>query len=130
METNGRTQAQQIAEAALDFQRSWTAHRPSAVTVVQSEGTVVITLQDALTPAEMELAKTVEGAAQVQAFHRALFKSSSAVFREQIKKITGVEVREAAAEIDPQTGAVVHAFSSGTIVQVFILARPIAGGRP
>lgn len=127
MGDNGRSKAQRIAEAALEFQRSWTAHRPSAVAVVQGEGTIVITLQDALTPAELELAKTPDGAAQVQAFHRALFESSSAAFREEIGRISGVEVRESAAEIEPRTGAVVHAFSSGTIVQVFILAQPLMG---
>jgi uncharacterized protein YbcI len=126
MGNNGQTKAQRIAQAALRFQRSWTAHRPSAVGVVQSESTVVITLHDALTPAEMQLAKTPEGAAQVQAFHRALFESSSAAFRAEIKRITGVAVREAAAEIEPRTGAVVHAFTSGAMVQVFLLAQPMA----
>jgi uncharacterized protein YbcI len=125
MDDNGKSNAKLIAEAALDFQRSWTAHRPSAVAVVQSEGTIVITLQDALTPAEMQLAKTPEGVVQVQSFHRALFESSSAAFRAEIKRITGMEVREAAAEIEPLTGAVVHAFTSGTIVQVFLLANLI-----
>jgi hypothetical protein len=42
--------------------------------------------------------------------------------REEIKRITGRDVREAAAEVEPGTGAVVHAFTSGTMVQVFLLA--------
>ena len=36
---------------------------------------------------------------------------------------TGRDVREAAAEIEPATGAVVHAFTTGTMVQVFSLAK-------
>jgi hypothetical protein len=32
-----------------------------------------------------------------------------------------MEVREATAEVEPATGAVVHVFTSGTVVQVFLL---------
>ena len=40
-------------------------------------------------------------------------------------RITGRQIREATAEIEPATGAVVHAFATGTIVQVFLFE----GGR-
>jgi hypothetical protein len=33
-----------------------------------------------------------------------------------------MEVREATAEIEPASGAVVQAFTTGTVVQVFLLA--------
>ena len=36
------------------------------------------------------------------------------------------KVREAAAEVDPGTGSVIHAFTTGTTVQVFLLADSIA----
>jgi hypothetical protein len=62
------------------------------------------------------------GAAQVPEFHRQLFASSSESLRQESTKITGMEVREAAAEIDPATGAVVQAFTTGNVVQVFQLA--------
>ena len=39
-----------------------------------------------------------------------------------VRKITGMEVREATAEIEPVSGAVVQAFTTGTVVQVFLLA--------
>ncbi len=39
----------------------------------------------------------------------------------EIKRITGMEVREATAEIEPASGAVVQAFTTGTVVQVFQL---------
>ena len=76
----------------------------------------------ALSPAEKALARTEAGAAQIQEFHRQLFTSSSESLREEIKRITGVEVREATAEVEPTTGTVVHVFTTGTIVQVFLLA--------
>ena len=95
------------------------------MTVVLSDDTLVVTLHEALSPAEKALARTPEGAAQVQEFHRQLFKSSVDLLREEIKRITGVAVGEAAAEVETTTGAVVHAFTTGTMVQVFRLAGKI-----
>ena len=115
--------AQQIAQAASAFERQATGHAPTSVTAVLSEDTLVITLHGALSPAERALARSQAGAAQVQEFHRQLFTSSSDTLRQEIKRITGVEVREAAAEVEPATGAVVKVFTTGTVVQVFLLAR-------
>ena len=89
---------------------------------VLSEDTLVITLHDALTPAEKVLAKTEEGAIQMQEFQRQLFATSSESLRQEINRITGREVREATIEIEPMTGAIVHAFTTGTMVQVFLLS--------
>jgi hypothetical protein len=61
----------------------------------------------------------------VQEFHRQLFINSSDSLRREIKRITGREVREAAAEVEPATGTVVHAFTTGTMVQVFLLAGSV-----
>ena len=117
------TMAQQIAQAAIAFEQRRTGnHVPKSVTVVLSEGTLVITLHDALSPAEMNLAKTPEGAAQMQEFHRQLFANSSDSLRQEISRITGMDVREATAEIEPKSGAVVQAFTTGNVVQVFQLA--------
>jgi uncharacterized protein YbcI len=115
--------AEQIAQAAIAFeQRRTGSHVPKSVTVVLSEGTLVITLHDALSPAERSLAKSPAGAVQMQEFHRQLFANSSDSLRQEIKRITGMEVREATAEIEPVNGAVVQAFTTGTVVQVFMLA--------
>jgi uncharacterized protein YbcI len=91
--------------------------------VVFSEDTLVVTLHGALSPAERALAQSSAGAAQVQEFHRQLFTNSSLVLREEIQRITGVEVRESAAEVETTTGTVVKVFTTGTMVQVFLLAR-------
>jgi uncharacterized protein YbcI len=120
------TMAQQVAQAVGAFQHRQTGYQPKAVTVVLSEDTVVVTLHEALSPAEKALACTPEGAAQVQEFHRQLFKGSVELLRQEIRRITGVAVGEAAAEIETTTGAVVHAFTSGTMVQVFQLAGRIS----
>ena len=115
--------AQQIAQLAIGFQKERTGHAPASVTVVLSEDTLVITLHDALTPAEKALALSAAGAAQVQEFHRQLFFNSADSLRDEIKRITGREVCEAAAEVEPATGTVVHAFTTGNVVQVFLLSK-------
>ena len=126
MNENRLTMAQQVARAASAYQLQRTGHAPKAVTVVLSEGTLVITLHGALTPAELALALNPTGAAQVQDFHRQLFATSSETLRQEIKRITGVDVKEAASEVETSTGSVVHAFTSGTMVQVFLMAENLS----
>lgn len=126
MPENKLSMAQQVAQAARAFQQQRTGHAPKAVTVVLSEDTLVITLHGALTPAEQALAADPDGAAQVQEFHRQLFANASETLRQEIKRITGVNIREAVAEVETSTGAVVHAFTSGTMVQVFLLSQHIS----
>src|ERR1700727_1802329 len=100
MTNSDLTTAQQIARAPSAFEKRLTGHAPQWVTVVLSEGTLVVTLHGALSPAEKVMAQTPAGAAQVQEYHRELFNSSSEPLRQEIKRIIGVEVREAAAEIE------------------------------
>jgi len=126
MNKSNSTMAEQVAQAAIAFEERRTGHAPKSVTVVLSDNTLVITLHGALSPAETALAKSPAGAAKVQEFHRQLFHNSAASLREDIKRITGVEVSEATAEIEPTTGTVVQVFTTGTVVQVFLLAQGIA----
>jgi uncharacterized protein YbcI len=123
MEKTKPTIAEQIAQAAIAFEQRRTGNYvPKSVSVVLSEGTLVITLHEALSPAEREMAKTPAGAAKVQEFHRQLFATSSDSLRQEINRITGMKVREAAAELEPASGAVVQAFTTGNVVQVFLLS--------
>jgi uncharacterized protein YbcI len=114
-----RTMAEEVAESLSRFQRERTGHTPRAVTVVLTDDTLVVTLHGALTPAEVELSRTEEGAAQVQDYHRRLFNISQPALLEELARITGVRVKEAAVELEPASGAVIHAFTSGAVVQVF-----------
>lgn len=127
MDTPGSNMAQQIARAASVMEKKRSGLVPKSVTVIQGDGTLVITLHGALSPAEQNLAKTPAGAAQVQEYHRQLFASDAEALRGEIQRITGVEVRQAAAEVEPSTGTVVAVFTTGgTMVQVFLLARTIS----
>ena len=128
MDNTNPDMAKQVALAACDFERRRTGNSPRSVTVVLSEKTLVITLHGALSPAEQALAKSPAGAAQIQDFHRQLFDNSADSLRQEIKRITGVEVREAAVEVEPATGTLVKAFTTGTVVQVFLLADSVTAG--
>jgi uncharacterized protein YbcI len=125
MEKFKPSMAQQIAQAASALQEQRTGHAPKAVTVVLSEETLVVTLHGALSPAEKVLAQSSAGAAKVQEFPRQLFTNSAASLRQEIKRITGVEVREATAEVETSTGTVLQVFTTGTMVQVFLLAQSV-----
>ena len=120
------TKAQQIGQAAIAFEQRRTGHLPRSVNVILNEDTLVITLRDALSPAERVLARSATGAAELQEFHRELFSNDASAMRQEIKRITGVEVREAKAEVETMTGAVMQLFATGTVVQVFQLAGSVA----
>lgn len=122
------TMAEQIAKVATVLQRQRTGHAPKSVNVVLNGDTLVVTMHGALSPAEQEMAQSPQGAAKVQEFHRQLFLTASEKLREEIKRITGVDVREATAEVEPSTGTVVQVFTTGTMVQVFMLAKKVASG--
>lgn len=113
--------AEELARVASRLQELRTGHSPRAVAVVLSDDMLVVTLHDALTPAEKALARCPAGAASVQEFHRQLFANASDDLKQAIKRITGRQVREAAAEIDTASGTVIHAFTTGAMVQVFLL---------
>jgi uncharacterized protein YbcI len=125
MDRSSSAVARQLAQAFSEFERQTTGHVPRSVAVVLSGDTLVVTLHGALSPAEQTLAGSPAGAAKVQDFHRQLFANSCDRLRQEIKRITGAEVREAAAEVETATGAVVKVFTTGTVVQVFLLARSV-----
>ena len=116
MDKSDSSKAQQIAQAARAFEQQTTGRLPGTVTVVLSEDALVITLHATLSPAETALAKSQDGAAQLREFHRQLFATASEPLRQEIGRITGVEVREASAEVE---------MSTGTVVQVFSLAHAV-----
>jgi uncharacterized protein YbcI len=127
MDHRESTMVEQLAEAASAFQLQQTGHAPSNVTVVLGEDTVVVTLHEALTPAELALASSPERAANLREFHQQLFRNSVGSLQKDIERITGREVREAATEIASGARSSVDAFSTGTIVQVFLLV-PLGTG--
>ena len=120
MDKTELTVIQQLSAAARNFQMQQTGRAPSDVTVVLEKDTLIVTLHEALSPAEQALAQSPEGASNLREYHQQLFRNSVGALQKEIERITGRKVREAAAQIDPGTGSVIHAFTTGTTVQVFL----------
>lgn len=125
MQDSHEPMARRIADVARELEQKRTGLTPEAVTVAHGDGTLVITLHGALSPAEKALAQNAAGAAKVQEYYRQLFATNAHALREEIKRITGVAVREAQAEIETGNGAATIAFASGTVVHVLLLASSI-----
>lgn len=117
--------ARQIAKAVSEFELRTGSHLPKSKTVVLSGHTLVITLHGALSPIEHALAQSANGVAHLQAFHRDMFVNHHGSLREEIKRITGVEVCEASTFVEPATGAVVMVSKTGTVVHVLMLATGV-----
>ena len=111
----------QIAQAVWDFEQQRAGHNPRAVSVVLSDDILVIKLHEALSPSEMLLAGTAVGAGWLQEFHNHLFPAAFDSLWNEIERITGKQLCENPAEEEARTAAIRHAFSTGTLVQVFRL---------
>jgi len=111
--------AQQIAQTAIAFQERRLGHKPTSVTVVLGGDTLVITMHGVLSPAEQAVAASPDGAARLQSFHQQLFQLSSNPLRQEITRITGLEICEDAKN---KATVAMQVFSVGTVVQVFLLA--------
>lgn len=122
------TAAQRVAEAAVVSERLRTGHDPESVRVVVGEDTVVITVYGALSAAEIALGTDPLGAERVREFHRQLFAAGAADLRREIEGIVGVGVREASAEVPTVSDATCSVFTTGTVVQVFLLDRHVPAG--
>ena len=125
MDDRKKAFASQIAAAASDFQLNLTGHRPKSVEVVMGAATLMITLREALSPAEKVLAQSPAGAAKLQEYHRQLFANSSGQLGREIARIMGVNVQEASSESTEIAGTAMHAFTTGTMVQIFHFARDL-----
>jgi uncharacterized protein YbcI len=114
---------EELAALASYLQQKRTGYPPKSVKVVLGDDTLVLALYGALTPAEQTLIRSPDGASKVQEFHRQLFASSIDEMRREIARITDRQVIEAVAEVEATSGTVVHAFSTGTMVQIFLLGN-------
>jgi uncharacterized protein YbcI len=119
-----RSIGQRIAHAASAFEKRRTKHGRKWVAVFMNEDTIVIALHGSLTATEKAQVQSPTGAARVREFHRQMFTDASAVLHRKIRSITGMEVRDTAAEIESKTGHVVHLFTTDTVGDDFLSERP------
>ncbi len=109
------TISRQVARAVGIFEKWRTNHSREWTAVFLNEDTVVIALHASLTPAENAQARCPAGIGRLREFHQQLFANLAATLFRKIKTITGMEVRNVVAEIEPTTGSVVQLFTTDTV---------------
>lgn len=119
--TPTHSMAQQIGQSAIALEEQRLGRKPKSVTVVIGGDTLVITMHGVLSPAEMSMAVNAAAAAQLQEFHQYLFDHSITALRQEIRRITGLEICDVAKD----KAAAVQVVPIGTVVQVFLLAGRI-----
>jgi uncharacterized protein YbcI len=113
--------AQQLAAVTVDFELWRTGRSPDWVTVVISGQRIVITLEGILSVGETFVSKTSAGAAAISEFHQLLFETTSHRLRDEVARITGLDV----VQLNPEAstaGAIVPIFATGAVVLVIHLA--------
>lgn len=115
-----------VAHTVHDFQRQRTGYTPKSVTVVLSDGMMVITLLEALTPAETILCQTEKGTVRLRDFHAELVRDSLGLLGAEIERISGIPLQEVVVDIDSITGDIIHIYATGTPLQVFKLAGDLS----
>ncbi len=62
-------------------------------------------------------------------FHRQLFATGTASLRAKIRGITGMELRDVTAEVEPTTGSVVQVFMTDRVAEDFLRSRRALAGQ-
>jgi uncharacterized protein YbcI len=84
---------------------------PDEVRALVARDLVVVRLKGVLTPAERQLAKTVEGVEMVKRFRQNLIAQGRDKLCEQVGEITGAKVLGLFTDIDVQLGERVFVFT-------------------
>ena len=114
--------AQKIAQAADSESRRQWGYVFQCVTLVASGEILVVTLQGNLSDADKEFAAPLANEADVQQSRRHLLSRGAERLRQEIEAILGAEVCAAAMAVEMTTGVVVQVFTTGSRVQVLLLA--------
>jgi uncharacterized protein YbcI len=113
---------QRIARAARVSERRQSMHWRDWVAVFLNEDTIVVALHGFLTDGEKAQLQSLAGAARVREFHQQLFANDSAILFQRIKRLTGMEVRNATVEFELMTGCVVHLITTDMLGEEFLFA--------
>jgi hypothetical protein len=105
--------AQLIARAAAAFVCQRTGHVPGAVEVAQSNELLVITLHNARALPEQRRFRQSEETAELHEVYRELFAGSLDWLRQEVGRITGLQIGAVTVASKAPTGAVVVLMTGG-----------------
>jgi len=101
----------QIKNAIIKFEQEFMGRGPDEVKAFIVRDLVVVRLKGVLTPAERQLAKTVEGIEMVKRLRQNLIAQGRDRLMEQIQAITGAKAIALFTDIDTQIGERVFVFT-------------------
>lgn len=106
-----------IRNAIIKFEQEFMGRGPDDVRASIVRDLVVVRLKGVLTPAERQLAKTVEGVDMVKRLRQNLIAQGRDKLSEQVGDITGAKVIGVFTDIDVQLGERVFVFTMDREVQ-------------
>jgi len=106
-----------IRNAIIKFEQEFMGRGPDEVKTFVVRDLVVIRLKGVLTPAERQLAKTVEGVDMVKRLRQKLIALGRDKLCEQVSKITGARTLALFTDIDVQIGERVFVFTVDRDIQ-------------
>ena len=103
MKTQGQIEAQ-ISEAIIKFEKEYMGRGPMETKTYIIKDMVFIRLKGVLTPAEEQLAKTVEGADLIKRTRVQLLEGARVLLENIIFEITACEIKSLHTDISTKTG--------------------------
>ena len=110
METIGQIEAK-ISEAIIKFEKEYMGRGPMETKTYILKDIVFIRLKGVLTPAEEQLAKTVEGADLIKRTRVQLLEGARNLLENIILDITGCQIKSLHTDISTKTGERVIIFT-------------------
>jgi uncharacterized protein YbcI len=108
--TKGQIEAQ-ISEAIIKFEKEYMGRGPTETKTYIIKDMVFVRLKGVLTPAEEQLAKTVEGADLIKKTRMQLLESARVLLEKMISEIAGFQVQSMHTDISTKTGERVIIFT-------------------
>ena len=130
MNTSGPTMAHQIAQAAISLEKRLTGHERKWRVAFMNDDPIVIAVHASLTADEVAQTQCMGGGARIKEVHRALFAACRNSMRQEIERITGMEVSEASVDTEPAAGGVVLLFETDASASSLPSAPGAAGAAP
>ncbi len=101
----------QISEAIIKFEREYMGRGPHQTRTFILHNIILIRLEGVLTPAELQLAKDVEGVKLLKEVRRNLIENAKELLKTIIKDITKREVISMHSDISSKTGERIIVFT-------------------
>jgi uncharacterized protein YbcI len=109
MRTKGEIEAA-ISEAIVRFEIDYMGRGPKEARTHIIEDLILVRLKGMLTPAEQQLAKTLEGVELIKKMRSTIIDNAKAEFSRVITNTTGVAVRDILTDISTASGERVFIF--------------------